>query len=323
MPTDPALSVIVVTRDCVATVKRLIEHLQRQTVAAKLEVILVGPNADAVSDARELLVGFARSRLVVCDGEILRGRGTACGLRHATAPLVALTEDHSYPDETWAERVIAAYDERWAAVGSRVRNANPESAWSRVNHDLAYGRWTDGARDGEIDDVPGFNSVFSRPALLALGADLEPLLDRVAALHQAIRRGGGRFLFHSEAVLNHWNPSVRLPSVRLWFRIGRCFGHHRARTDAWSVGRRLIYLAAAPLIALMRLRNQRLARQARMAPPESFAYYAVLALLVTAVGFGESFGYVAGEGRAIVSLSDFEFCRDRYLRPRDRMAFLG
>ena len=85
----------------------------------------------------------------------------------------------------------------------------------------------------------------------------------------------------------------------------------------------MIYLAAAPLVAFMRLRSQHHTRLARMAPPESLAYYTVLALLVTAVGFGESFGYVAGEGRAVGSLNDFEFRRDRYLRPRDRMAFLG
>ena len=56
---------------------------------------------------------------------------------------------------------------------------------------------------------------------------------------------------------------------------------------------------------------------------ETLGYHAVLALLVTAVGFGESFGYVAGEGSAIAALNDFEFRRERYLRPQDRMAFLA
>ena len=323
MPTDPALSVIVVTRDSVATVKRLIEHLQRQNVAERLELVLVGPDTASLVGAGELLIGFGRAQTVVCGGELSRGRGTECGLRHATAPIVALTEDHSYPNETWAERIIAAYDERWVAVGSRVRNANPQSAWSRVNHDLAYGRWADAAPVAEIDDVPGFNSAFSRAALLALGDDLEVLLDRVGALHHAVRSRGGRFLFQPEAVLNHWNPSVPLPSVATWFRIGRSFGNHRAQADGWSTGRRFVYFAAAPLVALMRWRDQRRRRRARMAPRETLGYHAVLALLVTAVGFGESFGYVAGEGSAVASLNDFEFSRERYLRPQDRMAFLS
>lgn len=312
-----------VTRDSVATVKRLIEHLQRQTVVAKLELVLVGPDTASLVGARELLTGFGRAQAVVCSGELSRGRGTECGLRHATAPIVALTEDHSYPNETWAERIIAAYDERWTAVGSRVRNANPQSAWSRVNHDLAYGRWTDAAPVAEIDDVPGFNSVFSRAALLALGPDLERLLDRVGALHHAVRARGGRFLFQPEAVLNHWNPSVPLPSIATWFRIGRSFGNHRARAEGWSAGRRLSYFFAAPLVAYMRWRSQQKVRRARMTPRETLGYHAVLALLATAVGFGESFGYVAGEGSVIVSLNDFEFKRERYLRPQDRMAFLA
>jgi len=313
----------VVTRDSVTTVKRLIEHLRRQTVVAKLELVLVGPDTASLVGARELVTGFGSAKALVCDGEFSRGRGTECGLRHATAPIVALTEDHSYPNEAWAERIIATHDERWAAVGSRVRNANPESAWSRVNHDLAYGRWTDAAPVAEIDDVPGFNSAFSRAALLALGADLEVLLDRVGALHHAVRARGGRFVFQSEAVLNHWNPSVPLPSIATWFRIGRTFGSHRARTEGWSTGRRLVYFAVAPLVALMRWRDQRRMRAARMDARETLGYHAVLALLVTAVGFGESFGYVAGEGSAIAALNDFEFRRERYLRPQDRMAFLA
>ena len=55
---------------------------------------------------------------------------------------------------------------------------------------------------------------------------------------------------------------------------------------------------------------------------ETAGYYAVLALLISAIGFGESFGYVAGEGDALDFLNDFEFRRDRFLVPSDRRAFL-
>jgi len=45
----------------------------------------------------------------------------------ATAPIVALAEDHSYPDPTGAEILIEARQENRAAVKQEVRNANPES----------------------------------------------------------------------------------------------------------------------------------------------------------------------------------------------------
>jgi hypothetical protein len=321
---EPALSVVVVTRDEVATVRRFLDHLRRQTSLADIEVVLVGPSPQALAGADALLSGFTHAQSLVCEGTFTRGSGTELGVRRARAALIALTEDHCYPDDTWAERLLAAYDERWAALGASVRNANPATTWSRVNHDLAYGRWSPETAAGEIDDIPGFNSVFTRASLLALGDDLERLLDRIAVLHQAVRERGGRFAFSPEAALSHWNPSTRLPSVRTWFAIGRCFGEHRAKHEGWSAIRRASYTAAAPLVALMRLRSHwRSMRLAGKTQRETVGYYIVLALLISAVGFGESYGYVAGEGNAIDFLNDFEFRRDRFLVARDREAFLS
>ena len=320
---EPTLSVVVVTRDTVATVRRLIEHLSRQTVRAEIEVVLVGPNTDALRGADDILAGFPFARTLVYDGVFTRGRGTELGVRHARGRFIALTEDHSYTDPDWAEQALAAARDPWAAVGASVRNANPDTVWSRVNHDLSYGRWSARVPAGEIDDIPGFNSVFRREALLALGADLEPLLDRITALHQAVRERGGRFAFSPSAVLTHWSPSAQLPSIRAWFSIGRCFGDHRARHERWSVPRRVTYAVAAPLVVLMRLRSHwRAMRVAGNGERETAGYYFVLALLLSAIGFGESYGYVAGEGRAIDYLNDFEFRRDRFLVPSDRQAFL-
>ena len=136
--------------------------------------------------------------------------------------------------------------------------------------------------------------------------------------------GDGRFTFSPSATLTHWSPSAQLPSVRAWFSIGRCFGDHRARHESWSPSRRATYAAAAPLVVLMRLRSHwRAMRAAGRSERETVGYYVVLGLLLSAIGFGESYGYVAGEGSAIHYLNDFEFRRDRFLVPSDRRAFLG
>jgi hypothetical protein len=74
----------------------------------------------------------------------------------------------------------------------------------------------------------------------------------------------------------------------------------------------------------MRLRSHwRAMRAAGRSERETMGYYVVLGLLLSAIGFGESYGYVAGEGGAIHYLNDFEFRRDRFLVPSDRRAFLG
>jgi hypothetical protein len=324
-PREPSLSVVVVTDTGIDSVRRLLHHLRRQTIVADLEVVLVGPDEAALAGSDEALCGFTHAQVIACDGDLTRGRATERGVRSARARLVALSEDHSYPDPTWAERLVAAAGQgRWVAIGSSVVNANPGTVWSRVNHDLSYGRWNAHVPEGEIDDVPGFNSAFVRDELLALGDDLEALLDRVTALHRALRERGGRFAFQPAAVLTHWSPSVRLPSVRAWFSIGRYFGSFRAAHEHWSVSRRAIYGVAAPLVVLMRLRSHWRSMRATRGPQrESASYYAVLAMLISAVGFGESYGYLAGEGSAIEYLANFEFRRDRFLAPRDRAAFLA
>lgn len=321
---EPILSVVIVTRDSVATIARLIEHLCAQTARDAIEVVLVGPSKASLNGAEQLLQPFAFSQTLVYSGAFTRGRGTELGVRHARGALIALTEDHSYPDHDWAEHVIDALQGAWAGVGASVRNANPGTAWSRVNHDLSYGRWSSRVPSGEIDDIPGFNSVFRRDALIALGASLEPLLDRITALHRTVREQGGRFAFNPSAALTHWSPSTRLPSVRAWFSIGRCFGDNRAKHEQWSLPRRVMYAVAAPLVVLMRLRSHWRAMQvAGHDQRETLGYYVVLGLLLSAIGFGESYGYVAGEGNAIDYLNDFEFRRDRFLVATDRQAFLA
>jgi glycosyl transferase family 2 len=324
MRPEPALSVVVVADEGLGSVRRLLDHLRRQTVVEQLEVVLVAPDEAALAGAAEALSGFGHVQTIACDGQLTRGSATERGVRSARAPIVALSEDHSYPDSSWAERLLAVADTQWVAIGSSIVNGNPRTVWSRVNHDLSYGRWNANVPAGEIDDVPGFNSIFVRDALLALDDELEPMLDRVSALHRTLRERGGRFAFQPEAVLTHWSPSVRLPSVRAWFSIGRYFGSCRAAHERWSGPRRAIYGAAAPLIALMRLRSHwRAMRSTRGAQRKSAAYYAVLATLISVIGFGESYGYLAGEGSAIDYLADFEFRRERFLVPRDREAFLA
>ena len=81
-PPEPALSVVVVTRDKVATVERLIEHLRAQSVRRDLEVVVVGSSVAALDGAGELLEGFSFSQTLVFEGEFTRGRGTELGVRH-------------------------------------------------------------------------------------------------------------------------------------------------------------------------------------------------------------------------------------------------
>ena len=132
----PRLSVVIVTPDAFAAIRRTVECLARQSALGALELVVVAPSLAALDADEALLAAFPRVVRVACGPVGSIGPANAAGVRHASAPIVALAEDHAFPDPEWAERLIAAHDGPWAAVGPSVRNANPASA---CRHDHGAG----------------------------------------------------------------------------------------------------------------------------------------------------------------------------------------
>ena len=140
-PKSPDMSVVLVTPDRYAAIRETIAYLRKQTARERLEVVVVASSASALGLDAEELKGFCRWRVVEVGRITSIGAANAAGVRGATAPVVALAEDHSFPDPTWAEVLIAAHQENWAAVGPEVDNANPDSVISWADFLLGYGPW--------------------------------------------------------------------------------------------------------------------------------------------------------------------------------------
>nr|MBA3966593.1 glycosyltransferase [Nitrospirales bacterium] len=116
----PLLSVILATPGGYHTVRKTVSHLRSQTACGSLELILVGP-PQALQDLEvEELTGFARYQVVRIEKFQSIGQANAAGIRQAAASIVALAEDHCFPDPHWAENLIAAHQGSWAAVGPGV-----------------------------------------------------------------------------------------------------------------------------------------------------------------------------------------------------------
>src|SRR5262252_245437 len=89
---EPALSVILPT-DSYATIQPVLERLHRQTIASRIEIILVGPRAHlAVAESDQ---EFADVRVLDIAYPFSMGTARAAGARAAMAPLVFLGETHS------------------------------------------------------------------------------------------------------------------------------------------------------------------------------------------------------------------------------------
>ena len=177
------------------------------------------------------------------------------GIRRARAPVVALAEDHSYPAPGWAQALIAAHREPWAAVGPVVANANPGSTMSWANHLVEYGPWIEPADPGPVDFLPGHNSAYKRALLLDYGPELEAMLEAECLLHQDLRTRGYQVYLEPRAKTYHLNYSKPFSWIPVHFHGSRLFAAARTRYGRWGLRRRLVYASASVLIPLVRLRR--------------------------------------------------------------------
>jgi hypothetical protein len=247
----PTMSVILTTPDRYDTIRKTIRHLRKQTVTGELELIIVAPDAGTLDADQRDLGGFFRVRVVQAGPIASIGSANAKGIRAAAAPLVALAEDHAFPAPDWAEALIRAHRDPWAAVSPVIRNANrPRSRIAWADFLIGFGEWT--ARDGGavLERLPGNNGSYKRAVLLELGPELERLMETETLLHQILRRKGHQLYLDPAAQVFHLNFE-RLSS---FFQVRVCSGrvYGAARAQGWSLPYRLFYACGTPLIPLVR-----------------------------------------------------------------------
>ena len=308
---SPEMSVVIVTPDRYETIRKTVQHLRAQTVNDRLELVIVAPSAGQLGlDDRELK-DFFQFRVVEVGAINSIARAYAAGIRQASAPVVVLSEDHSFPETRWAEALIERHREPWAAVGPAVRNANPDGLISWADFLLGYGAWLDPAPAGEIDHLPGHNSSYKRAILLDYDPELEALLEAECVLHSDLMRRGYRFYLEEAAKTAHLNFGRVSPWIPYLVQAGRVFAAARARR--WPLRRRMLYAGGAPLIPFVRLWRIR-SDIRRPGRPAHLWPRVVPALLMglTLDAVGQALGYAFGAGSAGQKLSSFEFHRDRH-----------
>jgi hypothetical protein len=315
---SPEMSVVIVT-DRYQTIRKTLRHLRTQTVKDHLEVVIVAPSAEQLDLDDSELKDFLQVRVVEIGTLQSLSWARAAGVREAGAPVVGFVESHSYPAPGWAEALIEAHRQPWAAVGPAVSNANPKTAISWAGFLLDYGRWLEPAAAGEIDDLPGHNSSYKRHTLLNYGSELEAMLEAESMLHQDLRAQGYRLYLEPRAKIMHLNISLLSSWIPERYHAGRRFAAARARL--WSPLRRLLYVGGSPLIPLVRLPRilgdiRRSASQRDLLPKVLPALIA--SLIVSAVG--EMIGYAFRSGDSMEKLSRLELNKIPHLAKRDNVA---
>lgn len=316
------LTVIASTTRGYPAIRTTVAHLSRQTVARRIELVMVGPSIESLAAPDDELAGFGAVVKVDVGKVTSIAHANAAGVRRARGRLVALTEDHCFPEPEWAAALLRAHEADWSVVGPVVRNANPRTRVSDADFVIGYGPWMEPMRATEMEFLPGHNSCYKRAELLALGGRLERLLEAETVLHMEWSAQGRRLVVEPGARVRHVNYSLWRSWVPVQLLAGRLFGGMRSAT--WPRRRRLFYAAASPLIPVVRFYRIALAfaqpgrslwRLAKTAP--------ALAVGLLLDGAGQCWGYLRGPGDAMERLARYEFNRVEHVREEERALWIS
>jgi len=221
----------------------------------------------------------------------------AAGILAATAPYVAVIEDHCNVTEKWAERIVAAHRAGHAAVGGPVRNVVTERARDWAAFLCEYSTYMEPAEAGPVDDLPGMNVSYDRSALAAID-DLLREGRWESWLHAGLRARGFELWLEPDAVIDHAKDFGFREFLSQRYHYSRSYAGMR-NPDLGA--KRVAYALGSPLLAP--LMTYRVARNVlgRRRHAADLARATPLILLYSSVwAGGEAIGYAFGGGRSLL-----------------------
>jgi hypothetical protein len=177
---------------------------------------------------------------------------------------------------------------------------------------MDYGQWSAELPAGEIDGGPTWNASYKRSVLLELNGVLERALASGDELPLTLRARGRKAYFEPAARIGHINVGRRGWTDERYLS-GLMVGSHRK--GMWSLGRRLLYVCASPLIPVVIL--ARIARPTRVLGrrgdlPRGIRSALVIGAVVRTAG--EVVGYLAGATSAARDrMEQYELHKMRYV----------
>ena len=291
MSASPEISVVIAAVNEPELLRDCLQALDRQAPRGTIEVVIANRWGEAVTALRK---DFP-SVVVVDTPDMTIPQMRAEGLKKAHASLIAFLEDHTNVVPTWLPAMRRGHETPAAAVGGSVTNGCFTAVdWAAFF--VEYNEHMTPMPAGEVRSLAGNNVSYKRSAIEACG-DLFYQGLWETFLHAALAEKGMRFRCEPGAEVIHAKPfSFSHFSEQRW-HLARSYAGMRVR--GFSLGRRLFYAAASPL--LLPLLTYRVVRRVRARP--GFGYGAALVKCFPLLLFflsiwtvAEFVGYAFGEG---------------------------
>src|SRR5438270_4477098 len=210
MTSEPAVSVVVATRDRRALLGRLVEALARQEDAPSYDVVIVDDGSgDGTWEELERLAMNSRVPLVPVRLEANRGPATArnAGWRQARAPVVVFTDDDCIPQPGWIAALAAGLEDADVVQGRTVPDPDqvdrrPFSYTITVEGEWGYYEACNIAyRRDLLERLDGFDETFRYNGSAPRGAG--PIYGEDVDLAWRARAADARVVFEPDALVLH------------------------------------------------------------------------------------------------------------------------
>ncbi len=292
---QPDLSVIIAS--CVGPpfITRCLESLDAQRDRGMLEFIVIDRAGGEVADNIERRfpwVTLIRRQPGESVPDLRR-----CGIEQATAKYVAIIEEHCTAAPNWIATILESIQDNPAAIGGVVADNDYPRLMDWAVYFTEYNGYMPPIQRGRTWDVCAANCVYRRDLLLEnLPAKGSGYWE--AGLNAALLQKGEEFTGDPDLVVHHTGP------FGLFYYLGQRFLFSRAfagtRREHKSMGYRLVYLVAAPLLVPLlwaRMASRVWSKKHRVS---KFALVTPLMIPITITYvLGEWVGFLAGRGDSL------------------------
>ncbi len=308
---EPLLTAIVVVPKTIGAYEHTLECLRSQTIVNSIELVFVTPSSQKIDLNESKLQCFHSWKIIAVTHVKSMGSANAAGIMEASAPIVALTEDHSFVPNNWAEQFVNRHKEKWAVIGPCMRNGNPENSIGWADFLQAYGEWMGPVSSGTVRHLPGHNSSYKKSVLLGFGAELETLMEAESVLHRHLKKQGHELYLETNIQTTHLNFNTWSSFLPCRYYTGRQFAATWSKTWQWY--HRLLFAIVSPGIPFLRLWNITKCSWKKKAMSVFVRVFPALFLGIILEGFGHFVGFLSGYGDSLSKVVEYEFDRVSFL----------
>lgn len=288
------LSVIVPFVNSFADVRGCLEALARQS-GARIEAIVI--ERHGAEARRQVTDAFPDAVVISVPSDATIPHMRALGFDRASAPAIAVIEDHVLVPEGWAKRLLHALSEGADVAGGPVENAAVEAQVDWAAFLCEYSAILPPLPGGESDWLPGNNVVY-RADVLRRYRDVIAEEKWENRLHDAMRADGVKLMMLPDLVVGHKMHYTFNLYMSQRYLYSRSYAGARVRGKPLPV--RMAYgLVAFALPAIMFVRTVRTILRKGRHIEKLWPSLPMLAAFSCSWGVGEVVGYWFGPGDAL------------------------